>query len=232
MKKGVFIETENVTRFRAAVTVAEDTERGRPGMVMAFGEAGRGKTLAAENAFAESGGIYLRAWENWTQAAFLQRLCFEVAGVEPHGANRCKVKIIDTLGHQAKTIYVDEADRLHIGRLEDLRDIFDETGCPIVLIGEQGLPAKVAARGRINDRIPREFRVPFEKVSTQDLSLYALEAADLKLDAPAVKALHRLSKGNFRQAHNLIQSLEQMARAEETDTVGQEMVARLQGGKK
>lgn len=51
MKTGVFIETENVTRFRAAVAMAEDTERGRPGMVMAYGEAGRGKTIAAENAF-------------------------------------------------------------------------------------------------------------------------------------------------------------------------------------
>lgn len=231
MKKGVFIETDNVVAFRAAVALAEDTEHGRPGMLMAFGEAGRGKTLAALNAHAENGGVYLRVWENWTQAAFLQAMCFEVDGSRPHGANRCKIRIVEALGEEPRTIYIDEADRLPTGRLEDLRDIHDETGCPICLIGELGLPARVKARSRIDDRIPSEFRIAFAPISTQDISLYAMEAADLKLSGKACKVIHRLSRGNFRRAHNLILSLEQMARAAQTGAVDESMAQRLADGK-
>lgn len=237
MKKGVFIETANVTRFRAALAMAQDTEKGRPGMLMVSGEAGLGKTLAALNAHAENGGVYLRAWEDWTQAAFLQALCFEVAGLRPHGANRCKTRIVEVMGQADanSTIFMDEADRLHIGRLEDLRDIHDLTGAPIVLIGELGLGSRVAARSRIDDRIPSEFRIRFEPITNQDISMYAAAAAGLKLSAEACAVVHALCKGNFRRAHNLIISLEQMAKAAETGKVDEAMAKRLspaKGGKK
>lgn len=229
MKRDVFIETENVSRFAAALTLAEDTDFGRPGMMMVSGEAGRGKTVAARSSHAVRGGIYLRAWQDWTQAAFLQALCFEVCGARPHGSNRCKVRIVEELEHERRTIYMDEADRLDIGRLEDLRDIHDETGAPIVLIGEQGLPARVAARSRIDDRIPGEYRIPFAPVSQQDITLYALEAANLVLEPKACKIVHTFCKGNFRRAHNAIVSLDQMAKAVQTDQVDAAMAKKLRG---
>lgn len=231
MKRGVFIETANVTAFRRAVSAAEDTEAGRPGMLLAWGEAGMGKTMAALNSYSEGGGIYLRAWEDWTQHAFLQALAFEALGTRPHGANKCKVAIIEALDSQRRTIYVDEADRLKTGRLEDLRDIHDMTGAPIVLLGEQGLPTLVAGRSRIDDRIPSEYRVRFGAITTADISVYALEAADLRISPQACKIVHGKCKGNFRRAHNLVLSLEAMARAAETDTVDEAMAARLGGGK-
>ncbi|ADK84976.1 bacteriophage DNA transposition B protein, putative [Desulfarculus baarsii DSM 2075] len=230
MKKGVFVETSNVTRFRAAVAQARDFERGRPGMLMAWGEAGRGKTICAMNAFAEGGGVYLRAWEGWSQSAFLQALCFEITGLRPRGSNRSKVAIIQALDPEPRAIYIDEADRLALGRLEDLRDIHDETGCPVVLIGEEGLAAKLSARRRIDDRIPAEFRIRFEPVTCQDISLYAMEAADLRLTPEASKFVHGLTRGNFRRVHNAMLSLEQMARAAEVDIIDQAMARRL-GGK-
>lgn len=231
MKKSVFIETGNVTSFRAAVALAEDTEHGRPGMMMAYGEAGRGKTLAAQNAHSIGGGVYLRVWENWSQAAFLQALCYEIDGSRPYGANRCKIRIVEALGDEHRTIYVDEADRLPTGRLEDLRDVHDETGCPICLIGELGLPARVRARSRIDDRIPDEFRIAFQPITTQDISLYALKAADLKLSGTACKIVHRMSRGNFRRAHNYVVSLEQMAKVAQTRKIDGDMAQRLADGK-
>ena len=168
--------------------------------------------------------------ENWSQTAFLQALCFEVCEQRPRAANACKIKIISELDANPRTIYVDEADRLHIGRLEDLRDINEVTGSPVVLIGEEGLPARVAARRRIDDRIPSEFRIRFAPASNADISLYAVKAADLRMTPEAVKAVQTLTRGNFRRIHNTVLSLEQMARADETDTVTEDMVSRL-GGK-
>lgn len=227
MKPGVFIETDNVNRFRDAVALAEDAELGRPGMMLVHGDAGRGKTVAAMASHAEKGGIFLRAWEQWSQFAFLQSLCFEVNGTRPYGAQRCKVAIIEALDQRQQIIYVDEADRLDIRRIEDLRDIHDETGCPICLIGERGLPTLVSGRTRINDRIPDEYRVKFRPITVEDIGLYALNAADLALDAKACAVVHRLCNGNFRKAHNLVLSLERKAKTEGTGKVDEAMARRL-----
>ena len=59
-------------------------------------------------------------------------------GLSPaRSAAASKDRIIDRLIDEPQTFFVDEADRLHINRIEDLRDIHDETGSPIVLIGEK-----------------------------------------------------------------------------------------------
>ncbi|MEG2173742.1 MAG: ATP-binding protein [Desulfovibrionaceae bacterium] len=222
MKK-VFIETNNVQQLRRAVQQAEDFEKGRPGMVAVWGEAGSGKTEAARMLYAEK-GVYLRAMEGITQAAFLQDLCYEVKGSRPHGAHRCKMAIIEALDDTRTTIYLDEADRLDVRRIEDLRDIHDITGSPIVLIGEQGLPTKLEARSRIIDRIPEEFRIPFQKMDRSDVALFALDAASLNLSPEACVLVHREAKGNFRRVHNLLLSIEGAARAAGTESVGVDMV--------
>lgn len=223
MKSDVFIETGNVQKFRKAVSTAEDTEKGRPGMVAVWGEAGSGKTRAAQAMYANK-GVYLRALEGITQAAFLQALCYEVRGSRPHSAYRCKTEIISRLEEARTVIYVDEADRLDIRRIEDLRDIYDLTGCPVVLIGEQGLPVKLEARSRIIDRIPEELRVSFGKIERQDVAIFALEAAELTLSPEACALVHGETKGNFRRTHNLLLSLESAARAAGTGEVSADMV--------
>jgi len=227
MRKGVFLESDNVAAFGAALNLAADTEKGRPGMMMLTGETGIGKTVAARNAHAERGGVYLRTLEGWSQHDFLQAVCFEVCGMRPYGSGKCKQRIIHELDREPQVIWMDEADRLNTGRLEDLRDIHDVTGTTIVLIGEEGLPSKVGGRRRIDRRIPREYRIRFRPLSLRDISLYAAEACGLALSAEAAAALGRHTRGNFRDLHNAMLSLEQMARAAESAEVDEAMLGRL-----
>lgn len=217
MKK-VFIETQNVQRLRRIITSALDTEKGRPGMVAVWGEAGSGKTIAAQALYVNS-GYYLRAMESVTQCAFLQDLCYEVKGSRPRSAAACKREIIAALDGDRQAIFVDEADRLNFHRIEDLRDIYDMTGAPIVLIGEQGLPTLLEARSRIIDRIPNEFRLPFAKIEPADVAMYALEAAILSLTPEACTVIHTATRGNFRRVHNALLSIESAARAAGTNEV-------------
>lgn len=227
MKKGIFVATSNVANFDAALTMLEDTEKGRPGMAMAFGPAGMGKTMAAMRAYATRGGAYVRTMEQMSQAAFLGALCFEVSGSRPNGAHACKTRIIEALEAHPRTLFVDEADRLDIRRIEDLRDIHDTTGCPAVLIGEQGLPTKVGARARIDDRIPDGYRIKFEPIKAKDILVFAQEAAGLALTPEACALAAAETKGNFRRVFGLVLSLEQAARAANTAEVSADMVRRV-----
>lgn len=227
MRKGIFIETENVNRFESVMRQALDTEKGRPGMVCVYSAAGLGKTLAAERHYAQHGGAYVRVWEDWTQQAMLQAICFELTGTRPHGADRCKWAIVEALADNRRVIYVDEADRLNIRRIEDLRDIYVYTGTPIVLIGELGLPTTLAGRARVDDRIPSEYRVEFTGISSTDVMLYAQESAGLSLTPEACAQVAKATKGNFRRVHNMMLSLEQAALAAETVEINAEMVRGL-----
>ena len=222
--KSVFVETENVTRFRSAMRNLEDTEKGQPGLCVCSGQAGRGKTFAAENYHAENGGIFLRVWQDWTQTAFLQALCWEVKGERPNSANRCKLAIMEALDKDRQTLIIDEADRLNVKRIEDLRDIHDQSGAPIVLIGEAGLHPLLSSRRRIWSRVTQE--VTFGEVSEMDILNYAARAAGLKMAPDAAKIIKKKSGGDFRLVHNLMLKVDQAARVAQAQVVTAEMVTK------
>lgn len=226
MKKDAYVEVKSVVDLRDAAQTALDAGAGQPAIVMAYGEAGTGKTIASRRIYADLGGVYLRAMEGMSQHAFLQELCFELDGSRPYGVSKCKQQLISQLSEEPQPFFIDEADRLHVSRLEDLRDIHDLTGSPVVLIGELGLPVKVKARSRINDRIPDACRVKFEGISQRDILLYAQEAADLLLSPEAAGVVHTKTGGNFRKVYGAVLTLEKASRAAGTGEIGAELARR------
>ena len=211
MKQGIFVETKNVGAFRKSLETLTNRDRYQPGFMVVQGESGRGKSQAAINWHGQHGGIFLRVWEGWTQHAFLQALALEVTGGKIHGAYNCKRAIVDHLSADPAAVIVDEADRLDLRRIEDLRDIHEATGVSVVLIGEQGFLPKLNSRQRIYSRVAQV--VNFGPVELDDIMLYGDQAADLKISPEAAKALAEEARGSFRLAHNLVARLEVMAKA-------------------
>ena len=179
----VIIETDAMIRFDSAVDEVAGADRMLSGFVLAYGQAGRGKSVAADRYHYQRGGAYVRVWQGWSQTAFLQRLLFEVRGknmdMPRHTGNRCKELVVQLLEAEPKPIFIDEADRLRIDRIEDLRDIHEMTGAPVVLIGEEGIFGLLHERRRIWSRIAYE--VEFGPVSPAEIALYAQQAAGLDL---------------------------------------------------
>jgi hypothetical protein len=220
--KQVFVETDNVTRFKTAVARMEDTANGQPGIGLAWGQAGRGKTVALDSYYAEHGGLRVDVWEDWTQTAFLQALCYEACGKRPRSSNLCKVTLVQELERNPRTIFVDEADRLHIKRIEDLRDIHRATGCSVVLVGEEELLGLLGERRRVWSRVTQEIK--FGPVSEEDIVVYGVKAADLDITPEACSLIARHSDGDFRLVRNMMQLLEQAAKAKQTDIADEPMV--------
>lgn len=222
--KNIFINTDNVNKFGDALRVATDPERGQAGLVVCWGQAGRGKSETAKRHYAfNKEGAYLRVWEGWTQTSMLQALCYEVKGTRPRSADACKREIVGAMSGQPRTIYVDEADRLHIKRIEDLRDIHEYTGCAVVLIGEEELQGLLAGRRRIWSRVVQE--VEFGPISEMDIATFIFEACGLDVEPDAAAQIRKVSDGDFRLVRNQAILLEEAARARAVECIDAGMVA-------
>lgn len=215
--RDVIIPTEATTRFNEAVDAVVDAGRGTSGFILAHGQAGRGKSVAADQYHYHRGGAYIRVWEGWRQAAFLQRVLFEVRGKNGDlprlGADRCKQAIVDLLERERKPIFVDEADRLSIGRIEDLRDILEMTGAPIILIGEEAIFGLLSERRRVWSRVAHE--VEFGPISPAEVAVYAMKAAALDIPPDLCRRLADRAEGDFRLVRNMM-LLEKAAKAAES----------------
>lgn len=223
--KNVFLETENVRSFRESLSLLEDIEKGQPGLGVVWGRAGRGKTLCAREYAVRTGAVYLRVLEGWTQRGMLSQLCREINGMEPSTAERCKMTACQELERLPRTILVDEADRLDIRRIEDLRDIHDLTGIPVVLIGEEHLYAMLSARGRLWSRVMAV--VEFRPIGAEDVMLFGHKAAEVKIEPSAAQRLVTRSGGDFRLVWLDMHEIEQMARANQTREITLKMVDAL-----
>lgn len=215
--RDVIIPTDATARFNTAVDAVVDAGKGTSGFILAYGQAGRGKSVAADQYHYQRGGAYVRVWEGWTQAAFLQRLLFEIRnknGDLPNlSANRCKQAIVDFLDKNRMPLFIDEADRLAIGRIEDLRDILEMTGAPIILIGEEGIFGVLSERRRIWSRVAHE--VEFGPISAAEVAMYAMKAAVLDIPAELCGRIAERAEGDFRLVRNMMLLLEKAAKAAE-----------------
>ena len=213
----VIIPTDATARFNNAVDSVVDSGRTMAGFVLAYGQAGRGKSVAADQYYFQRGGAYIRVWEGWSQTAFLQRLLFEVRGksgdLPRMNSNRCKQAVVELLERDRKPLFIDEADRLAIGRIEDLRDILEMTGVPIILIGEEGIFGLLAERRRIWSRVAHE--VEFGPINAREVAMYGMKAAGLDIPAELCGRIAEKAEGDFRLVRNMMILLEKAAKAAE-----------------
>jgi hypothetical protein len=157
----------------------------------------------------------VRVWQGWSQSAFLQRLLFEVRGsnedMPRYNGNRCKEIIVRLLNDRRQPLFIDEADRLKIDRIEDLRDIHEMTGVPVVLIGEEGLLGVLSERRRIWSRVVHS--VEFGPINASEVGIYANQAAGLTIKTELSQRIAEKSEGDFRLVRNMMILLLKAAKA-------------------
>lgn len=223
--KSVFVENRNVRAFREAVRVLEDATTGAPGLGVVWGQAGRGKTVCAREYAVRTGAVYLRAMQDQTPTGLLSALAYELNGSEPRTTDRAKRIICQTLDRTPRAILVDEADRLRLPLIEHLRDIHDQTGAPLVLIGEERLFPMLNAQRRLWSRVTQT--VEFRPIASEDVQIFLAKACGLGCDEPPASELVRRSGGDFRLVYRDAVELERMARANGLRSVSLELIKGL-----
>jgi DNA transposition AAA+ family ATPase len=121
------------------------------------------------------------------------------------------------IGDPTRLILVDEADRLKMASLEQMRSIFDAGGIGLVLIGMPGIEKRLARYPQFYSRIGfvHEFR---SLTADQVRELLARRwrpagvalADTAELDAETVAAIIRVTGGNFRLLGRLLTQTERI----------------------
>lgn len=128
-----------------------------PGLGVCSGPSGYGKTYASIFAQNKSNAVRVEVGDSWTRRTFLRAILREFGETV-----RVKAPIAD-MAEQAiaclgedprRPLIVDEADKLvDKGMIEIVRELQESSGAPIVLIGEEKLPAKLLSVERVHNRV-------------------------------------------------------------------------------
>ena len=129
-------------------------------------------------------------------------------------------------------LIVDEADRLTVQTLEQLRDFYDRKRIGgLVLIGMPGLEKRLARYAQLYSRVG--FVHQFQTLSSEEM-LFILEhhwqrlgltlTPDDFTDAEAIAAVIRITSGNFRLVQRLFSQIELVLQINELRTITKEVV--------
>lgn len=144
----------NVTLFMELAERAASRRRDLPGMAVWYGPSGYGKTKSAVFGANATRAYYVECGMTWTQAKFARALATEL-GVASQGATGDLVeRIIGALRLSKRPLIIDEFDHVVTRKYVELvREIHDQSGAAIILIGEELLPHKLKTWERFHNRV-------------------------------------------------------------------------------
>ncbi len=138
---------------------------------------------------------------------------------------------------ETQLLIVDEADRLKMAGLEQIRDIYDRDDLGVILIGMPGLEKRLARYAQLYSRVG--FVHAFRSLSEAELRFilaqkwdtlgFQLEVTDFT-DSEAMAAIIRITGGNFRLLQRLFTQIERILHINELRVVTKEVVEAAREG--
>ena len=135
------------------------------------------------------------------------------------------------LPKRTELVIVDEAQRLKMAAIEQLRDLYDRLHFGLVLIGQPGLEKTLARYPQLYSRVgfAHQFRVHSEDETRwllgQRWSHLGMNIrVDDFTDQEALAAIIRITGGNFRVIHRLLMQIERILEINHLQTVTKEVV--------
>lgn len=143
-------EPAQLTNMRLGISTMlelQDAPEGSPRLGLFYGPSGYGKSVAAATIAARMDAAYVVARSVWTATTLLQAIAREIGIIAPR---RNRADLLDQINQQflrePQPLIIDEMDCLVKSdkTIEVIRDIHEGGAIPILMIGEEALPAKLA----------------------------------------------------------------------------------------
>lgn len=225
------VRTKDVRKFDQTNDDLLNTE-GIERMGILSGPPGTGKTTSLTLMANKYDAVFVRATACSTITSILSDIC-DMLGYVGKDGRRMQRKsdmfryICQTLVREEGTerrlpprpIYIDEADYClrHLDVLDILRDIYDSTHCPTILIGMENIATTIKENGRFARRISQW--IEFQGLDLEDTALVARELCEVEVQPDLVEYIHKETVGNIGRTKIGLDKVERWARANRKESV-------------
>lgn len=197
---GAIAPLTNVVLFSELIERVMSRSAGLPGMATFHGPSGYGKSRSAIWGANKYRAYYVQVKSLWTRKALCQAIVRETGIAKPASTTAA---MLEQIGEQLllsrRPLIIDEADYLTThGMIEVVRDIYESSDAPIILIGEEGLPAKLKTWERVHGRMLDWVAAQPASLSDSQ-ALTRLYAAGVTIAPDLLAALHDASAGSTRR---------------------------------
>lgn len=218
--KNTFAMTSNVELFVALANSLESRDRGVDGMGLVFGEPGLGKSRTAIWYADKIAAVYYRAKEHTTLRSLLEGIVIELGQAPMYRTSDLYGQAKECLRDLPRMVIVDEIDYL-AGQgkgLQTLRDLADETGAPVLMIGMLDSERKLKRFSHLYDRLLAHI-MRFKPLSEEDVAKFAGQVCEVGMDDSAISEIYRVSGGKLRKIIAEIYKVERIARANDLGAI-------------
>jgi DNA transposition AAA+ family ATPase len=219
--KAIVAPVKNVIATQNAFDSLCTRAYGVPGIGLIHGPTGFGKTTSVAYLFNQVNGVLVRARANDTATSLLGRIVSELGSSPMHRASRMVDYIIEQMSMYERPLFIDEADYLmgDIRLLETIRDLYDATEVPVVLIGMDQIARRISTRKQFFNRISEW--VEFRAADLDDVMTMASAMLDdgIQADPDLLEQLRLSAGGEMRRITIGLAQIEKLARANDLEYI-------------
>lgn len=209
--KNIFVKTKNVKSFISLANKLKNTKNNVPKIGLVFGEPGLGKTNAILWWAIQQDALIITAKNGMTPRWFLKDLVSELGEAPKILVADLFEQAVAKLVENPRMLIVDEIDYLinNTRAIETIRDLHDETGIPILLVGMGVVDKKLSRYKHLFDRIIEIYKfVPFD---FEDVKIIVNTLSEIPFENSAIEVIYQKSN-RFRQIVKLILRFENLAK--------------------
>lgn len=211
---------KNVALLNKALEHAIKRPSHLPGMVVCYGPSGYGKSFAAAYAANRHRAYYVECKSTWTRKALFMAILKEMGTKPAKTLSEMVDQIAEQLVLSGRPLIIDEMDHIVEHKaVEAVRDIYEGSMAPILLIGEEHFPNKLRAWERFHNRI-----LDWQPAQPCDLDdcrhLARMYAGDVKIDDSLLQRILTASHGAARRICVNIERVRQHALGNGLDIIG------------
>lgn len=197
--RGGIAPLSNVMLAHDALETAINRPIHLPGMVTLSGPSGLGKTYACTYAANKFKAYYVECKSTWTKKAVLEAILKEM-GVNPKTQTyKMTEQISEELVLSGRPLIIDEMDHIVEKKsVEIIRDIYEGSKAPILMIGEENMPSKLKKWERFDGRISQSILAV--EPSLDDAAILRQNYCHLAhIEDDLLTHIHKSAKGSVRR---------------------------------
>ncbi len=191
-----------------------------PGMAVLYGPSGFGKSTAAAYISNKMNAYYIECKSVWSKKAFMENV-LKVMGICPGRTVSIMLdQICEQLVKSGRPLIIDEMDHIvEKVAVEVVRDIYEGSKAPILLIGEEGLPKKLSRWERFHGRIMEWAAAP--AADLHDAKVLAdFYCAGVTVDDDLLKVIHAKTGGSVRRVVTNLDLVRKEAQSQGLHSIG------------